>query len=445
MRIMTLYTKIKHYYMYYSHTILLLLVAIFAYLIYGIVSSTTWISIGLQIIYPYSGQIAPTTWQLLLSSWWILWTNNPNVTISISAEQASVYNLYRNEHSLVLTGESFTHHYNHEHSVIIPDELQTYTYQSHFISSTSWIVYSNIINLQLDTTPPSAPIITTPINNTIITIAGLSLSRTSSSDQGIGLEKYRVYFSLVPIFSGSTSIELNEPHLTLDTNMLPQWTVFWYVEAIDYLGNTSSSNIHFFHINNSSTFSSSSSWGWRTIPFKEQPITNNSSWSTTSWIISHGDDTTPSTNSWTLSQIQESVNKKVEYNKSEWREKDLNNLKNNLLAYYDEYRKLCMSNYGMCVIIPDEKYNETAWYHNIAPDSAIFYDIITYHNSKDSILPTLWYTMIYFTWWGIIILYFLQTSYWSKIITIIYKKLYYLYTKIKKVLKYLTNKKIRII
>ena len=98
----------------------------------------------------------------------------------------------------------------------------------------------------VDTTPPTTPTIITPINGVALCPSTwLNITRTASYDSGAGLSyyKYEVYTNSWMLTGEVTSwtVSNTTTGITLNIALLPLWTYYMRIVAVDYLDNTTNS------------------------------------------------------------------------------------------------------------------------------------------------------------------------------------------------------------
>ena len=214
--------------------------------------------IWIKLINSYSWYISRNSWQNIISSWWLLWTNTTNPSIVVSASTGSQFTL---SWDIITTTWEWYGNYSNVTNVILNSWDTTKWIQSLFMRE-SEPYYSNILNIILDKTPPLPSNTLWPNNNDILS-GIIFLSWTDSIDQGIGLSHYNVHFSLDPWFLWDIIITTSWNNLQIPSSNLPEWTIFRYIQAVDILWNTYSNNPNFFHNWNYSTIDNNwSSWGW---------------------------------------------------------------------------------------------------------------------------------------------------------------------------------------
>lgn len=254
-----------------------------------------------------------------------------------------------------------------------------YSYKAIFHDIAGEPLFSNSINVIRDTTAPSIPILSWPYNNTLITNDTATLSWGSSTDWGIGLSWYILHLSLTPDFSSAIELFTTDTSIILWSNILPQGTIFWYIESKDNLGNSSSGDIHFFHYQQPSTIQywGGNGWGYTILPTlpswweSEIPIWYVPEYDTNDSIHNtdlQGDKTTNEL--WREIIITTHNNTRKE---ESIRDNNLTtSIKNQLLLYYhNTYERLCQI-YGQCLVIP----NQDIYTHSSAPNSKMYEDII---------------------------------------------------------------------
>lgn len=217
--------------------------------------------LSVTIYNSYSGSIAWIPWTHSMMSGWILWTNTTIVDAAISATSASSFQSSWNIH--FFSGYEIASWW---YTVVYPVQLSSWdgikTWQLWFLKNALEPYLSNSLEIFLDTTPPIAMSLLWPSNNSLIQSTGFSLDWSASNDTGIGLSHYIVRLSLVPDMSSSISFYGNSNTLSFLSNQLPVWTIYRQIQAYDFLWNTTTSPIWFFHHQAPSLPSSIWFWGW---------------------------------------------------------------------------------------------------------------------------------------------------------------------------------------
>lgn len=249
--------------------------------IYGNHTSQT--HVWVMLINSYSWYISRNSWQNnIISSWWLLWTNSTNPSIVVSASTGSNFTI---SGDIVPTTWWWSGNYNIITDVILNNWDTTKSLQALFLKDNE-PYYSNILYIILDTIAPSPSHIIWPNNNDILSWI-INLSWTASIDQGIWLSHYNVHFSLDPWFLWEVIIPISWDSLQISSSYLPTWTLFRYVESVDILWNSSSSNPYFFH-----------NWTYSVI--------QNNGWTLWAWWW-YAQDSIPYTGSYILSWIYTST------------------------------------------------------------------------------------------------------------------------------------------
>jgi hypothetical protein len=210
-------------------------------------------SVNVQIFNSYSWSVSRATGQNIIYSWGAYWTNQNNLTVIVSATTGS--NFILSGSISTLTGQ-WTGAYQLARNIILYNWDGAKSLQALFIR---WHepYDSNVLNIMLDTTAPSLPIVSWPITNSLLTWV-LPFARTASSDSGIGFSHYNIHISLDPWFLGKVVIPISWNSIDILSSDLPQWTLFWYIEAVDLLWNSTQTSPQFFH----NWRSSAISWWW---------------------------------------------------------------------------------------------------------------------------------------------------------------------------------------
>jgi len=236
-----------------------------------------------QIMNSYSGSIARSTGQNIIESGGILRTNQDNLMIRVSA---STWSSFTFQWDVITDTGTGINTYNIDFPITITSWDQHKDIQALFMRSDEPYM-SNSLSIQKDSVWPSSfflvwPVANTVINNGII----ITLSRWSVYDNGIWLSYYKIHLSLDPWFIGETTFTTTGTTIDLADTSLPQGTIFWYVEAIDFLGNSTSTLPTFFHHWSYSKIPTDQSWrasGWG---WYSSWTDNSISWNNTnSWTL----------------------------------------------------------------------------------------------------------------------------------------------------------------
>ena len=132
--------------------------------------------------------------------------------------------------------------------IITPVTLLTtngWNYFSHRYTTGTCTYTWTTKRVYVDTTPPTLPSIITPVNN-IFTCPSLPLTvtRSGASDSGAWLSHYRYdIYNNTGMVTGnllSGTLPNTTTAIQLSTSLLPLWTHYMRISAIDYLWNTSS-------------------------------------------------------------------------------------------------------------------------------------------------------------------------------------------------------------
>ena len=147
--------------------------------------------------------------------------------------------------------------------------LHTNTPNSLHLQFFKWgevLVYPTI-TLQLDTTPPTKPILNTPTNTTI-TNGSTLFSRSNSSDIGAGFKEFTLFVATDSNFTNNVLIQSTPNNeLIINTDSLPSGKLYWMIISSDEVTNTINSDIGYICNKQScstapASSSSSSQWGW---------------------------------------------------------------------------------------------------------------------------------------------------------------------------------------
>lgn len=217
--------------------------------------------ISVTLYNSYSGTIARSSSNNTVSSGWLTWFSWTGIVMDISATTWSSYTL---SGSLIPLYGSWIGWYTHTHMIDLPSIDDILLFQAHFERDLE-PYDSNILRLAIDRTSPSLPQLLWPIDNTSLDSNGtIDLQRLASVDTGVGLSGYWLHISLHPSFIADTVIRVSSNHIQFSANALPLWTLYRYVQAVDYLWNSTSSSPGYFHYGAATTVSppDNSGWGW---------------------------------------------------------------------------------------------------------------------------------------------------------------------------------------
>ncbi len=238
------------------------------------------IRLGIYNSYQWSITIQP--WEHTVQFWWNTRTNENTLWIIIWASTGSAYTITGISPTISTIWSGI---YQHNHNITLQSTDWAQTIYGSFIRNTE--PYSTNLNIMIDRSAPSSAFLLQPISNTIIS-GDITLSRSPSIDNGIGLSHYKIHLSLDAWFLGETILITSGTSLVINTNNLPIWTLFWYVESIDYLWNSSNSSASFFHHQTYSTIDENpSDGGWggivTTTGNNNNIITNTWNQNTNTW------------------------------------------------------------------------------------------------------------------------------------------------------------------
>lgn len=220
-------------------------------------SYATEIRLGIYNSYQWSLSIQP--WEKTVQFWWDTRTNENTLWIIIWANTWSSYTITGVVPTISTLWSGI---YQHNHTIVLQSTDWSQTLYGAFMRDTE--PYSTTLNLMIDRSAPSIPLLLQPITNSVIS-SDVHLSRSPSIDNGIGVSHYRIHLSLDAGFLWETILVTSGTSLYINSNDLPIWTLFWYVEAIDYLWNNSNSIPSFFHHQTYSTIDedpSDGGWAW---------------------------------------------------------------------------------------------------------------------------------------------------------------------------------------
>ncbi len=251
--------------------------------IYAISLSHTNITLGINN--SYSWFINLQNGQNIVNISWDQRIDTTNIWITIWATTWSFYSITWGITTISWYG---SWNYSHNHIINLSGEWINTIYGSFFKNIEP---YTTNTSIMVDTTPPNQSQIIYPTNNIVIS-GNTLLSRSTSNDSGIWLSHYRVHLSLNAWFLWEVIIISTWNSIELWTNNLPIWTIFRYIESIDYLGNSSTSNPGFFHYGTYSIIEDNNNsywwwwWWWNITPIiQNNSINTTSTWTITSNII----------------------------------------------------------------------------------------------------------------------------------------------------------------
>ena len=180
-------------------------------------------------------------WQFI--SWSNIYISNLYNQILVSATDTSIYTISGNTYTWSIWW--WSGNYTNTQGIYISSWDGVKYIQSNFLKIAEFY-NSNVLQFVLDQTPPSKPQITWPsmwsLQQNTITFAW-----TASSDTWVWLSWYYIYFSLNPNWPYTKIRVGSDNQYNINSDLLPSWTIYRYVSAIDYLWNESSPVYGFFH------------------------------------------------------------------------------------------------------------------------------------------------------------------------------------------------------
>ena len=180
-------------------------------------------------------------WQF--ESWWYIYISNLYNQILVSATDSSIYTISGNIYTWSIWW--WSGNYTNIQDIYINSWDGEKYIQSNFLKIAEFY-NSNIIKFILDQTAPNKPVIKWPsmwsLQNNIVTFEW-----TPSIDTGIGFSGYYIYFSLNPNWPYSKVRVWSDSKYIINSNLLPSWTIYRYIWAIDYLWNESEPVYWYFH------------------------------------------------------------------------------------------------------------------------------------------------------------------------------------------------------
>lgn len=96
-----------------------------------------------------------------------------------------------------------------------------------------------------DYTAPTQAINTSYNDGAIITDPTITFQWTASIDTGVGIAGYLLYISLDPSFIWISPVLVNNTSISFNSTNLPLGTLFYKIIALDYLGQASSTQVHY--------------------------------------------------------------------------------------------------------------------------------------------------------------------------------------------------------
>ena len=192
----------------------------------------------------YSGDINyynGNAWQFI--TWWNVYISNIYNEIKVSATDTSIYTISGDLSTWSIWGGSWN--YSNIQWISVSNWDGEKYIQSNFLKIAEFY-NSNVIKFILDQTPPSKPIISWPnmwsLQNNIV-----NFSWSSSVDTWVWFSWYYLYFSLNPNWPYTKVWVWSQNNYSIDWNLLPSGTIYWYISAIDHLWNASNPVYWLFH------------------------------------------------------------------------------------------------------------------------------------------------------------------------------------------------------
>ncbi len=194
-----------------------------------------WVWVSLWILNWYSWTIAFI--DTYFSSWWILYTANTDHDIEVRADETSNYTLSWDLTSP--TTGNWNWNYTNTSWITLqwPDWLKTITWE--FINDTSELVIPSNLEIYLDTTPPSSPILYWPSAWSFAWWDSVLFEWSSSTDSSSWFKEYELVMSLSPTMSSPRSYTTTQTSLLINKELLPSWNIYRYVIACDNVWNQS--------------------------------------------------------------------------------------------------------------------------------------------------------------------------------------------------------------
>ena len=180
-------------------------------------------------------------WQFY--SGWIVYISNLQNQVTVSATSSTIYTMswYISTWSVWWWSGNYTN-----------IQLVNFTswdwekfLQANFIKIAEFFD-SNVLRFVLDQTSPSQPAILWPGMWSIQT-NNINITRTPSIDTWVGISWYYIYFSLNPKWPFTKTRVWNNTWYNIDSDLLPNGTIYRYIQAIDNLWNATDPNYWFFH------------------------------------------------------------------------------------------------------------------------------------------------------------------------------------------------------
>lgn len=207
-------------------------------------SCETTTTLRIWLFNSYSGSIAFNTWttspRIILSGQ--LRVGTSTVLIDLSATDTSNFILNGWDNSLTGQGSGA---YMQTVNATVSQE-QFYDLQAEFDKNREFY-FSNIVRIWVDLSPPTAPISTNIPDGSTMSGTSITFVRNVSTDSGVGLLGYKLYLSLNPLFSGTIPLFTSDTSLTILSNDMPEWTIFYKIVSVDYLWHEATSSLHYFN------------------------------------------------------------------------------------------------------------------------------------------------------------------------------------------------------
>lgn len=176
----------------------------------------------------------------------IVYIKDPNIVVNIeTVTDRSIHSTY------TLTGEiegeytgEWTGNYNYDIPIIV-DAGDGLKYVGVDFETLRGIYHTGKDMVYVDNIGPSSPQISYPNGTTLYNF--FEVQWTGVTDAGVGLSHYIFHLALDPGFESEVEVLISGNLNEYQLSGLPPGTSRWYLEAVDYLGNSSYSNVFFFH------------------------------------------------------------------------------------------------------------------------------------------------------------------------------------------------------
>ena len=176
-------------------------------------------------------------------TWSIWYTNTPDIYVKVWADKNSTYKL-SGDITWIWTGGWVWSYNLAQFTTLTPEDGIKYIYSDY---TNIWGIYHTwVVKAWLDRTGPSKPQISF-IDGTVINNNFDILWTGGNIDTWVWFEKYILHIALDPNFVSEVKTDLYKDKYTINTSHLPLGTIRRYIESVDYLGNSTPSNVHYFH------------------------------------------------------------------------------------------------------------------------------------------------------------------------------------------------------